>query len=152
MPVYEILSSDMQRVKGRAPSSFKAQVDDAERRLNILFDHLNNEDLIKPNTVEDLANLARAIQSKDYETARVIHLDIMTNRTEECGNWMVSFPFSIFLGSYANHSNKGGCQAPDQHEQGHALKPLAVHVERGLCSTSLLESYVCPPKEDWIVS
>lgn len=98
MPVYEILSSDMQRVKGRAPSSFKAQVDDAERRLNILFDHLNNEDLIKPNTVEDLANLARAIQSKDYETARVIHLDIMTNRTEECGNWMVSFPFLIFLG------------------------------------------------------
>ncbi|OOQ90230.1 Protein transport protein sec31 [Penicillium brasilianum] len=89
MPVYEILSSDMQRVKARAPSSFKAQVDDAERRLNILFDHLNNEDLIKPNTVEDLANLARAIQSKDYETARVIHLDIMTNRTEECGNWMV---------------------------------------------------------------
>ncbi|KAJ5460482.1 Protein transport protein sec31 [Penicillium daleae] len=89
MPVYEILSSDMQRVKARAPSSFKAQVDDAERRLNILFDHLNNEDLLKPNTVEDLANLARAIQSKDYETARVIHLDIMTNRTEECGNWMV---------------------------------------------------------------
>ncbi|KAJ5380555.1 Protein transport protein sec31 [Penicillium cataractarum] len=89
MPVYEILSSDMQRVKARAPSSFKAQVDDAERRLNILFDHLNNEDLIKPNTVEDLANLARAIQSKDYETARVVHLDIMTNRTEECGNWMV---------------------------------------------------------------
>lgn len=90
MPVYEILSADMQRVKARAPSSFKAQVDDAERRLNILFDHLNNEDLIKPNTVEDLVNLARAIQSKDYETARVIHLDIMTNRTEECGNWMVS--------------------------------------------------------------
>ncbi|EPS33755.1 hypothetical protein PDE_08717 [Penicillium oxalicum 114-2] len=89
MPVYEILSADMQRVKARAPSSFKAQVDDAERRLNILFDHLNNEDLIKPNTVEDLVNLARAIQSKDYETARVIHLDIMTNRTEECGNWMV---------------------------------------------------------------
>ncbi|KAF7718250.1 Protein transport protein [Penicillium ucsense] len=89
MPVYEILSADMQRVKARAPSSFKAQVDDAERRLNILFDHLNNEDLLKPNTVEDLANLARAIQSKDYETARVIHLDIMTNRTEECGNWMV---------------------------------------------------------------
>lgn len=86
MPIYEILSADMQRVKSRAPSSFKAQVEDAERRLNILFDHLNNEDLLKPNTVADMAELARAIQARDYETAKTIHIDIMTNRTEECGN------------------------------------------------------------------
>ncbi|PYI24715.1 WD40 repeat-like protein [Aspergillus violaceofuscus CBS 115571] len=89
MPVYEILSADMQRVKSRAPSSFKAQVDDAERRLNLLFDHLNNEDLLKPNTVADMAQLAHAIQARDYETARAIHVNIMTNRTDECGNWMV---------------------------------------------------------------
>ncbi|PWY74405.1 hypothetical protein BO70DRAFT_431274 [Aspergillus heteromorphus CBS 117.55] len=89
MPVYEILSADMQRVKSRAPSSFKAQVDDAERRLSILFDHLNNEDLLRPNTVADMAELARAIQARDYETARTIHIDIMTNRNDECGNWMV---------------------------------------------------------------
>ena len=90
MPVYEILSADMQRVRGRAPSSFKAQVDDAERRLNILFDHLNNEDLLKPNTIADMTQLAQAIQARDYETARTIHVEIMANRTEECGNWMVS--------------------------------------------------------------
>lgn len=90
MPIYEILSADMQRVKARAPSSFKAQVDDAERRLNILFDHLNNEDLLKPNTVTDMVELAKAIQARDYETAKNIHVDILTNRTDECGNWMVS--------------------------------------------------------------
>ncbi|KAJ5594895.1 Protein transport protein sec31 [Penicillium hispanicum] len=89
MPIFEILSADMQRVKARAPSTFKAQVDDAERRLNILFDHLNNDDLLKPNTVEDMVNLAGAIQARDYETARAIHVDIMANRTDECGNWMV---------------------------------------------------------------
>ncbi|KAL1984963.1 hypothetical protein VTN96DRAFT_8519 [Rasamsonia emersonii] len=89
MPIYEILSADMQRVKARAPSSFKAQVDDAERRLNILFDHLNNEDLLKPNTVTDMVELAKAIQARDYETAKNIHVDILTNRTDECGNWMV---------------------------------------------------------------
>jgi len=88
--VFEILSGDMERVKARAPAAFKQQVDDAERRLNILFDHLNNEDLLKPNTVEDMANLARAIQSRDYATATSIHVEIMTNRTDECGNWMVS--------------------------------------------------------------
>ncbi|KAL4795217.1 hypothetical protein BDV19DRAFT_175097 [Aspergillus venezuelensis] len=88
-PIFEILSEDMQRVKARAPSSFKAQVDDAEKRLNYLFDHLNNEDLLKPNTVQDMVQLARAIQARDYETARTIHVDIMTNRNDECGNWMV---------------------------------------------------------------
>lgn len=91
MPIYEILSADMQRVKSRAPSSFKAQVDDAERRLNILFDRLNNEDLLKPNTVDDMVELARAIQARDFETAKNIHVDIMTNRMDECGNWMVSY-------------------------------------------------------------
>ena len=80
----------MQRVKSRAPSSFKAQVNDTERRLNILFDHLNNEELLKPNTVESMVELSRAIQVRDYETAQAIHLDILTNRTDECGNWMVS--------------------------------------------------------------
>uniref|UniRef100_Q5S580 Protein transport protein SEC31 n=1 Tax=Ajellomyces capsulatus TaxID=5037 RepID=SEC31_AJECA len=88
-PIFEILSADMQRVKARAPTSFKAQVNDAERRLNILFDHLNNEDLLKPATVESMAELARALQARDYETAQSIHLDIFTNRNDECGNWMV---------------------------------------------------------------
>lgn len=97
MPVYEILTADMQRVKSRAPSSFKAQVDDAERRLNILFDHLNNEDLLKPNTVADMAQLAQAIQARDYETAKTIHVDIMTNRTDECGAWMVGVKRLIMM-------------------------------------------------------
>lgn len=79
----------MQRVKSRAPASFKAQVNDTERRLGILFDHLNNEDLLKPNTIETMTELARALQSKDYDTAHTIHLDILTNKTDECGNWMV---------------------------------------------------------------
>ncbi|KAL2828834.1 protein transport protein sec31 [Aspergillus pseudoustus] len=89
LPIFEILSEDMQRVKSRAPSTFKAQVDDAERRLNFLFDHLNNEDLLKPNTIQDMVQLSRAIQARDYETARTIHIDIMTHRNDECGNWMV---------------------------------------------------------------
>jgi protein transport protein SEC31 len=103
MPVYEILSADMQRVKARAPSSFKKQVDDAERRLNLLFDHLNNEDLLRPNTVNDMATLARAIESRDYETAQAIHVDIMTHRIDECGNWMVR-PLCL-LSHYARYTD-----------------------------------------------
>jgi protein transport protein SEC31 len=80
----------MQRVKARAPASFKAQVNDTERRLNILFDHLNNEDLLKPNTVERMLELSQAIQARNYDVAHALHLDILTNQMEECGNWMVS--------------------------------------------------------------
>jgi protein transport protein SEC31 len=36
-----------------------------------------------------MVQLARAIQARDYETARTIHVDIMTHRNDECGNWMV---------------------------------------------------------------
>ncbi|KAK2873702.1 hypothetical protein FQN49_002141 [Arthroderma sp. PD_2] len=88
-PIFDILSADMQRVKSRAPSTFKAQVNDTERRLNMLFEHLNNEDLLKPGTIDSMVELSRAIQSRDYETAHAIHVDILTNRTDECGNWMV---------------------------------------------------------------
>lgn len=110
----------MQRVKARAPSSFKAQVDDAERRLNYLFDHLNNEDLLKPNTIQDMVQLARAIQARDYETARTIHVDIMTNRNEECGNWMVCSTLFMLICSldFLTYIFPGRCEASHQHEQG----------------------------------
>lgn len=80
----------MQRVKARAPQSFKAQVIDTEKRLNILFDHLNNGDLLKEDTVQDMVQLAQALHARNFEEAQAIHVDIMTNKTEECGNWMVS--------------------------------------------------------------
>ena len=80
----------MQRVKTRAPASYKAQVNDTEKRLNILFDHLNNEDLLKPSTVASMVELSQALQSRNYEEAQAIHVDILTNKTDECGQWMVS--------------------------------------------------------------
>ncbi|KAI9813331.1 MAG: protein transport protein S31 [Thelocarpon impressellum] len=86
--VYEILNADMQRVKSRAPASYKAHITDTEKRLNILFDHLNNEDLLKPNTVESMDELAQALRARDYDAAHAIHLDVLTNQTDQCGQWM----------------------------------------------------------------
>ncbi len=88
----------MQRVKARAPQSFTQQVNDTEKRLNILFDHLNNEDLLKEQTVKDMVKLAQSLQARNYEQANMIHVDIMTNRTEECGNWMVCQIFILDSG------------------------------------------------------
>ncbi|RFU80956.1 transport sec31 [Trichoderma arundinaceum] len=88
-PLVDILSQDMQRVASKAPATFAPQVKDTQKRLNILFDHLNNEELIQPSTVEQLSQLAEAIQAKDYATAQRLQMEINRDKTEECGNWMV---------------------------------------------------------------
>ncbi|KAK1997618.1 WD domain-containing protein [Colletotrichum falcatum] len=85
----DVLSSDMQRVASRAPSSFAAQVKDTQKRLNLLFDHLNNEELIKPDTIDQLCALGEAIGQKNYEVAQKIQVEIQRDKTDECGNWMV---------------------------------------------------------------
>lgn len=82
----------MQRVKARAPAQYKQHVLDTEKRLNILFDHLNNEDLLKPDTIKELNDLAQFLQAKNYEEATTLFTDLMTNKTDEGSNWMVSYP------------------------------------------------------------
>ncbi|KAH6610213.1 transport sec31 [Trichoderma cornu-damae] len=88
-PLVDILSQDMQRVASKAPATFAPQVKDTQKRLNILFDHLNNEELIQPSTIEQLSQLAEAIRSKDYDTAHKLQMEINRDKTDECGNWMV---------------------------------------------------------------
>ncbi|KAN0112949.1 hypothetical protein V8E51_005900 [Hyaloscypha variabilis] len=85
----DIFSNDMQRVASKAPASFAQQVKDTQKRLNILFDHLNNEELVKPDTIERLNELAEALQSKNYDVAARLQVDIQREKTDECGNWMV---------------------------------------------------------------
>jgi protein transport protein SEC31 len=85
-----IFNNDMQRVAGKAPANFAAQVKDTQKRLNILFDHVNNGDLLKPDTVERLSELARALQAKNYDAAAKMQVEIQREKLDECGNWMVS--------------------------------------------------------------
>lgn len=84
-----IFTNDMQRVSSKAPASFSAQVNDTQKRLNILFDHLNNRDLIKPDTIKKLDELARALEARDYGTASHMQVDIQREKLDECGQWMV---------------------------------------------------------------
>lgn len=85
----DIFSNDMQRVASKAPPTYSAQVKDTQKRLNILFDHLNNEELLKPDTIQRLGELAEALQAKNYDIASKLQVDIQSQKTDECGNWMV---------------------------------------------------------------
>lgn len=94
----DILSRDMQRVAAKAPASFAPQVKDTQKRLGLLFDHLNNEELIQPDTVAQLTELAGALEAKNYPEAQRLQVEIQRDKTDECGNWMVSFFFFLFFG------------------------------------------------------
>ncbi|TAQ89122.1 hypothetical protein B7494_g2514 [Chlorociboria aeruginascens] len=96
----EIFSSDMQRVASKAPPSFAAQVKDTQKRLNILFEHLNNEELVKQDTIERLNELAEALQSKNFDVASRLQVDIQREKTDECGNWMVGVKRLVSMSSF----------------------------------------------------
>lgn len=80
----------MARVKSRAPASFAAQVNDTEKRLNILFDHLNNETMLRPDTIQQMLQLAQALQNREFDVAGGIVTEMMKTKLEtEGANWMV---------------------------------------------------------------
>ena len=107
-PIFDILSSDFQRVKAKAPPQFKAHVTDAEKRLNLLYDHLNNEDLLQPDTTESMVELSEAIRTKHYDQAQAIHIDLVSNKSDQCGQWMVRTTATYVLLKHANQPMQVG--------------------------------------------
>ncbi|KAF2005289.1 hypothetical protein P154DRAFT_616520 [Amniculicola lignicola CBS 123094] len=87
--IYGIFNSHLQHVKARAPAQYRQHVADTEKRLNILFDHLNNEDLLKPDTVNDLNEVASLLQARNFDAATGLFTELQKNKTDEGSNWMV---------------------------------------------------------------
>ena len=87
-----MLDADLQRIKPKVSAQYKAHVVDTEKRLNILFDHLNNDDMLKPDTIQQMNALATCLQTRQFDEATAICTDLMTNKTDEGSNWMVSRP------------------------------------------------------------
>lgn len=81
----------MAQIKNVAPAAFKPQVDDMEKRINILYDHLNNEDLLKEDTVQQMVGIAQCVQGKDFDRALSLFGEMQAAKQEgEGGVWMVS--------------------------------------------------------------
>lgn len=91
---YEGLNSEMQRIKSLAPSKYQKEVEGAEKRLGLLFDGLNNDD-IKAEQAVQLKTLASSIQARDFEQAQAIHADL--TKQGQTGPWMVSATSRVLL-------------------------------------------------------
>ncbi|KAI1439005.1 WD40 repeat-like protein [Xylaria sp. CBS 124048] len=98
----DIFSRDMQRVASKAPASFAPQVKDTQKRLGLLYDLLNNEELVKPDTIEQLTKLALALESQDYTEAQRLQVEIQRDKTDECGNWMVGVKRLVQMSKVTN--------------------------------------------------
>ena len=61
-----------------------------EKRLNILFDHLNNEDLLSDSTMQEMVGISYAVQAKDWDQAMSLWNAMQTAKLATEGtNWMV---------------------------------------------------------------
>lgn len=90
-PIVDLLSPEVARIKAVAPQAFKPQVDDMDKRINILFDHLNNEELLKPDTVGQMVEISRAVASKEWDRAQALFTEMQSAKLDTEGTlWMVS--------------------------------------------------------------
>lgn len=121
MPVFEILNNEMQRIKSRAPANYRPQVLDTEKRISILFDHLNNQDMLKQDTIEEVKSIAQAIQSRQHDQATSQLTDIMTSKTDEGSNWMVSSVNKMYNSVKTYMFCAGWSKATYHHEQGNSF-------------------------------
>jgi protein transport protein SEC31 len=64
-------------------------VDDTERRLNILFDGLNN-DTVPKHALDQMSQIAKAMSARDANAALAIHVDLLTTATGDMTAWAVS--------------------------------------------------------------
>ena len=90
-PIVDLLTPEMSRIKAAAPQTYKSHVDDMEKRLNILFDHLNNEDLLGEGTIAEMVEISRSVAAKDWDKAQGLFNEMQTAKLETEGtHWMVS--------------------------------------------------------------
>ena len=122
MPVFEILSADIQRVASKAPAQYKPHVQDTETRLTILFNQLN-EDTVRPETVAGLTDIAKALQGRQYEQAQGLFTELMKATANEGSAYMVSSsPWDLnSMAPLTDSATIGRYKAIDCNEQSDAV-------------------------------
>lgn len=86
--IIDFLQSELKRVTPLIPSNYQKQLKDCDKRLNILYNHLQNGDLLTEPTINLLKELIEYLKTQNYEEAKRIHVDIATNHSQEGGNWL----------------------------------------------------------------
>ncbi|PKY23363.1 WD40 repeat-like protein [Rhizophagus irregularis] len=87
-PIYDVLSKELQRAKHYHTSGpWGKQLLDTEKRLNTLFDALNNEEISEP-IIDSLLKLVQAMEIRDYTTANNLQVNLLTSYSNET-KWLI---------------------------------------------------------------
>lgn len=87
-PLIDFLTSELARVTPLIPHEYTKQLKDCNKRLKILFNHLEKQDLLTQPTIDKLHQLVGFLKEHKYSEAMQVHVDIATNHAEEAGNWL----------------------------------------------------------------
>ncbi|EJS44455.1 sec31p [Saccharomyces arboricola H-6] len=87
-PIVDFLKEELARVTPLTPKEYSKQLKDCDKRLKILFYHLERQDLLTQPTIDRLHDLVALMKEKKYKESMVIHADIATNHAQEGGNWL----------------------------------------------------------------
>ncbi|KAH3902690.1 Sec31p SCDLUD_000274 [Saccharomycodes ludwigii] len=86
--IIEFFQAELERVAPLVPQEFNKQLKDSNKRLKILFGHLEKQDLLTQTTIEKLLEIVKLMKNKDYAGAKAIQVEIATEFSAEAGNWL----------------------------------------------------------------
>ena len=87
LPIYDTLNSLFELIRPTLPVQYAKHGEAVTKRLNILFDHLNNQDLLSADTIVELKEVCSKLEAKDYPGALALHVELATKHSDETGNW-----------------------------------------------------------------
>ncbi|BGP12140.1 hypothetical protein JCM10213_004705 [Rhodosporidiobolus nylandii] len=91
-PIFETLTGELNRLRQVTPPQQAKIVTDTEKRLNVLFDMLNNE-TISENTAKNVGEVCQAIAARNQNAALEAHLRMLTAAPTEAAPFQAALKF-----------------------------------------------------------
>lgn len=89
--IKDVLTTQMDKVRATAPPQFQDKVIDMQKRLEILYQHLLANDLLKQDTLAQMRQVCQHIQMQDWHSAQPIFEAMVRDKQQTEGSqWMVS--------------------------------------------------------------
>lgn len=85
--IRDTFSTLVATIKPAAPPKYAKHVADMEKRLNILFGHLDKQSGLSGETVGLLHKVADALNAKDFAAASTANQEISDKHSSEAGDW-----------------------------------------------------------------
>ncbi|KAI9105495.1 hypothetical protein DFS34DRAFT_575149 [Phlyctochytrium arcticum] len=126
-PLYEGLQKYLDLFKSVSSAVRPQQrriYDDAEKKLNIMFDQLNAEE-VPIDVVENMLELVKALDARDFSSAHRIQVDLMTTRFDVTGKWMLVV--KRIIDAAEKIANGGAAQQQQQQQRQQQQQPPQQH-------------------------